>query len=71
MTARTHTSFKGYHQTFPEFDHTLKKGSVGATAGPVNVDDDKPTVDQLWDEVKGVIEVVNSWMMPLLKVFRN
>ena len=69
VTARTHTSFKGYQQTFPEFLDTLKKGSVGATTGPVNVDDDKPAVDQLWDEVKGVIEVVNSWMLPFLKVF--
>ena len=69
MTARTHTEFKGYQQTFPEFVKTLKKGSAGATAGPVNVDDDKPAVDQLWDEVKGVIEVVNSWMLPFLKVF--
>ena len=47
----------------------MKKGSVGATTGPVNVDDDKSAVDQLWDEVKGVIEVVNSWMLPFLKVF--
>jgi len=69
VTARSHTSFKGYQQTFPEFLKTLKQGSAGATPGPVHVDNDKPAVDQLWDEVKGVIEVVNSWMLPFLKVF--
>jgi len=69
VTARNHTSFKGYQQTFPEFLDTLKKGSAGATAGPVHVNNDEPAVDQLWDEVKGVIEVVNSWMLPFLKVF--
>jgi hypothetical protein len=26
-------------------------------------------VDQLWDEVEGVIALVNSWMIPLLKLF--
>ena len=69
VTARSHTSFKGYQHTFPEFLQSLKKGSAGTTGGPVHVDNDMPAVDQLWEEVKGVIEVVNSWMLPFLKVF--
>ena len=69
VTARSHASFKGYQHTFLEFLQCLKKGSAGTTGGPVHVDNDMPAVDQLWEEVKGVIEVVNSWMLPFLKVF--
>ena len=36
---------------------------------PIHVNNGKPAVDQLWEEVKGVIEVVTSWMLPFLKVF--
>ena len=60
VTARSHTSFKGYQHTFPEFLQSLKKGSAGTTGRPIHVDNDKPVVDELWEEVKGVIEVVNS-----------
>ena len=29
----------------------------------------KPSVDQLWNEVFGIIETVNFWMVPFLKRF--
>ena len=69
VTARTKTSFKGYQQTFPDFLASLQDGSDGALAGPVDVDLDKKAVDQLWDEVKGVIGMSNAWMVQFLKIF--
>ena len=34
------------------------------------MDNSRPVVDQLWDEVKGVLEFTNSFMIPFLKIFR-
>ncbi len=38
-------------------------------SGPVNVDLMSPAEYQLWPEVRGVIETVNAWMQPFLKLF--
>ena len=69
VTSRTHTNFKGYQATFPEFLAAMKSGSIGATAGPVEVDLDIAPVNQLWEEVSGVIAVTNAWMTPFLRLF--
>jgi hypothetical protein len=69
VTSRSKTTFKGYQQTFPEFILALQAGSDGVSGGPVEIDLDEPAVDQLWEEVKGVIEVANSWMIPFLGMF--
>ena len=69
VTSRTHTNFKGYQATFPEFLAAMKSGSIGATAGPVDIDLDIAPVNQLWEEVSGVIAVTNAWMTPFLRLF--
>ena len=42
---------------------------MGAASGPVHVDGNLPAVDQLWDEVHGVIEFTNSFIQQLLELF--
>jgi hypothetical protein len=67
VTSRSKTSFKGYQETLEEFLESLK-GEIDM-AGPVEVDLSKPAVTQLWEEVRGVIEATNSWMIPFLGLF--
>ena len=71
VTSRSKTYFKGYQQTYPEFIESLVASSNGgiSMSGPVNVDLNMPAVDQLWDEVKGVMEVTTAWMKPFLNLF--
>ena len=69
VTTRSNSSFKGYQRTTPEFLESMKSDSSADAAGPVDVDLEKPAVDQLWDEVKGIIDVVNACMVPFLKLF--
>jgi hypothetical protein len=38
-------------------------------AAPIQVEPGQPAVDQLWNEVSGIIDTVNSWMVPFLKLF--
>ncbi len=70
LTARSNCTLKGYLSTFREYVDNLK--SAAATrppGGPVDVDENEQAVDQLWDEVQGVINAVNSWIVPFLKIF--
>jgi len=69
VTSRSDTSFKGYQHTFPEFLSSLRAGLDGYSAGPIHVDNSRPAVDQLWDEVQGVLEFTNLFMIPFLKLF--
>jgi len=69
VTSRSHTSFKGYQQTIPDFLKNLRATLNVNASGPVDVNLDEPAVNQLWDEVKGIIQAVNSWMIPFLKIF--
>ena len=69
VISRSNTYFRGYQQTFPEFLSSLQAGSAGVTAGPVHVDLDAPAINQLWDEVQGVIEAANAWMTSFLTLF--
>ena len=69
VNSRSNTSFKGYQQTFEDFLNNTKSSSAEDACGPVHVELDDPAVTQLWDEVKGIIEMTNSWMLPFLKKF--
>ena len=70
VTSRSSTTFKGHQNTFPEYLAAMQADMSGAIAGPVHVTlDCTPAVTQLWNEVKGVIEVTNSFMLPFLKLF--
>ena len=46
--------------TFPEFISSMQAQSDGATPGSIDIDLQSPAVDQLWDEVEGVIALVDS-----------
>ena len=49
---------------------TLKEAAkIPPSAGPIDVDDSIPAVDQLWDQVNGVINACNAWINPFLKKF--
>jgi hypothetical protein len=71
VTATSGSSFSGYAQTFPQFLAALQGGASNNVAGPVTVDldCDIAAVDQLWDEVHGVIDATNTWMEPFLLLF--
>lgn len=70
VTARSNCTLKGYLSTFREYVETLKQAaSKQPSSGPVVIDDSKAAVHQLWDEVKGVIEAVNTYMKPFLQLF--
>ena len=71
VTARSGLSFSGYAQTFPQFLAALQGRASNDTAGPVTVDLDSDigAVDQLWDEVHGVIDATNTWMETSLLLF--
>ena len=62
---------KGNLSPFCEFVASLKGAATSSkpASGPVNVDLMSPAVDQLWPEVRGVIETVNAWIQPFLKLF--
>jgi hypothetical protein len=67
VISRSKSVFKGYQNTFPDYLTKMAHGSN--MGGPVNVDKGQPAVDQLWSEVSGIIEAVNSWMIPFLELF--
>ena len=69
VASRYNGAFKGYQMTFPEFLSSMQAQSDGATPGLIDVDLQSPAVNQLWNEVEGVITLVNSWMIALLKLF--
>jgi hypothetical protein len=70
VTARGNSTLKGYLSTFREFVENLKSAAAKKPpGGPVNVDVNEKAVDQLWDEVQGVINAVNAWMIPFLGIF--
>jgi hypothetical protein len=50
-------------------DNLKSAATTRPPGGPVNVDESKEAVDQLWDEIQGVINAMNSWMVPFLKNF--
>ena len=61
---------KGYLSTCHEFVKKLKGAATKKPpGGPINVDAHEKAVDQLWDEVQGVINAVNAWMIPFLSIF--
>ena len=68
-TARSNDSFSGYQETMSEFIESLKSALSTDNQGPVDVDLDKPAVNQLWDEVFDVIEMAREKMIPFLKLF--
>ena len=50
----------------------IQAGNDGVSGGPVDVrlnDPDDPDMDQLWEEVRGVVEDDRSWMVPFLELF--
>jgi len=47
----------------------MESDSIGATIGPVDVDLDIAPVDQLWEEVSGVITVTNAWIPLFLRLY--
>ena len=60
----------GYLSNFCEFVENIKKAAIeNPPTGSVRVHDDNPAVKQLWNEIRGVIDVCNAWMMPMLKLF--
>ena len=67
VTARSKSSFKGYSATFGDYLLSLKSGS--RTSGNVEVDLGKPAISQLWEEMKGIIAVANSFVLPFLEMF--
>ena len=50
-------------------DYLLLLKLGGQTTGPVKVDLIKPAIEQLWEEMKGIIAVANSCMLPFLQLF--
>ena len=67
---RSQTTFKGYQQSFVDYiasTHAIN-GRTEA-CGPINVDLSKAAIDQLWEEVKAVMECARLRMMPFLRLF--
>ena len=59
VTARQNCTLKGYLVTFRGYVENLKDAVTNKpSSGPVVMNDFEPAVEQLWDEVKGVIEAV-------------
>ena len=70
VTARQNCTLQGYLSTFHEFVENLKDAATNKpSAVPVFMNDFEPAVEQLWDEVKDVIEAVNTYRKPFLKLF--
>ena len=70
VTARCICTLKGYLSTFYEYVENLKQAAMEKpSSGPVVMNDSEPAVHQLWDEVKGVIEAVNTYIKPFLNLF--
>ena len=70
VTARNNCTLKGYLSTFYEFVESLKDAaSTPPSSQPVHVNEIGMAVDQLWNEVRDVVETVDTWMKPFLKIF--
>lgn len=54
-----------------DYIESLKEGSTTDKKfhGSVHIDTDKPAIDQLWDEFRGIIEFSNAKMKSFLELF--
>jgi len=71
---RTHRSkdgLSGYQATFADYIESMRNGGSTEAGyhGSVHVDTAKPAIDQLWDEVRGIIEFSNAKMKCFLSLF--
>ena len=63
-------TMKGYTGTLPDFLASSRAGNMEElTAGPVHVDLESLAVNQLWNKVSQMFKMVNSVMMPFLKLY--
>ena len=63
-------TIKGYSGTLPDFLASSQAGSMEEiVAGPVSVDLNYDAKTQLWGEVNKVMRLVQSVMVPFLKLF--
>ena len=63
-------TIKGYSGTLPDFLASSWAGNMEElTAGPVHVDLESLAVNQLWNKVSQMFKMVNSVMMPFLKLY--
>lgn len=63
-------SGKGYQATFEEYIRIVREAfSKMPKAGPIEVDLLSPAVNQLWDNVRRIMNMASSKMHPFLKLF--
>ena len=68
--ARDNCTLKGYLSTFHEFVESLKDAaSTPPPSRPVHVNEIGMAVDQLWNEVRGVVEAADTWMKCFITSF--
>ena len=59
-------TMKGYPSGLQEFIKNMQNGF--SNSGPIVVDLTKPSVDQLWDTVQGILSFGTNLMQPFLNI---
>jgi hypothetical protein len=69
LVASEQLYFDLFLSTFCEFAETIQKAAIeNPPTGHEMVHDDCPVVDQLWKEIRGVVDVNIVWMIRVLKL---
>ena len=61
-------TFGGYQDNFFEYVESAQKITLSVSGGPVHVVYGKPSVYQLWDDAKVIINLSNSGMLVFLQL---